>query len=440
LIKISQQHRDLFFTFIGQLWRLTSGLITMLLIPLFLSPEQQGYWYLFSSISALSVFADLGFSNIILQFSAHEYAYLCFENGLLAGNEENLKKLGSFFRFVVKWISTICLIVFPIIYIIGVLFFIRDHTLGIYFLPWTIYAIGTLINFFNNSVLSFLEGLDKITEIQKIRFKVAVVNTCVIITVLVIRGNIYALAFGMIISSSYIFILLIGKFRNVLKQLLNISKYFTYSWRAEIVPLFLKYAISWACGYFTFQIYTPLMHYFHGPVYSGKVGISLALVQAIFSISYIWMYTIVPRMNMLISKKAWTALDAIFRKRLLLSLATYLLITIGLFFFLMIFANFWIIPKVISRFLPISSLMLLLPCYVMQLMIGSWALYLRGHKQEPYVLISIANALLIAITTYLAGRFLSYDLLFLGYFSNYIWSTPIFYIIFKKNREKWHVC
>jgi hypothetical protein len=63
LIKINQQRKDLFFTLINQLWRLISGPVTMLLIPLFLSPEQQGYWYIFGSISALSVFADLGFSN-----------------------------------------------------------------------------------------------------------------------------------------------------------------------------------------------------------------------------------------------------------------------------------------------------------------------------------------------------------------------------------------
>jgi len=154
LEKFSQQHKDLFFTLINQVWRLVSGPITMLLIPLYLSPEQQGYWYLFGSLAALSIFADLGFSNIILQFSAHEYAFLHFTNtGLLDGEEIYLKKLGSF-----------------------------------------------------------------------------------------------------------------------------------------------------SSGYLIFQIYTPLMHFFHGAVYSGKVGITIALVMAIFNMSNIWMYTIIPKMNMLISQ------------------------------------------------------------------------------------------------------------------------------------------
>ena len=149
MIKINKQRKDLLSTLINQFWRLISGPITLLLITLFLSPEQQGYWYLFGSLSALSIFADLGFSNIILQFSAHEYAFLHFtEEGLLGGEKLYLQRLGSFFRFTFRWISTICAVVFPVIFIIGIVFFIRDRVLDIYFFPWILYAIGSLINFF----------------------------------------------------------------------------------------------------------------------------------------------------------------------------------------------------------------------------------------------------------------------------------------------------
>jgi O-antigen/teichoic acid export membrane protein len=439
LIKINQQHKDLFFTLINQFWRLVSGPITMLLIPLFLSPEQQGYWYLFGSLSALSIFADLGFSNIILQFSAHEFAYLRFlDNGLLAGDKANLKKLGSFFRFVIKWISTICAVVFPVIYIIGIGFFARDKVLVIYLLPWTLYAIGALINFFNHSILSFIEGLNKIESIQKIRFRVAIANTAIIAMILVSGGTIYALALSMLLSASSIFISIFGGFKKILVQLLDVSKGFIYNWRKEIVPLFVKYALSFSSGYFIFQIYTPLMHYFHGPVYSGKVGITLALVMAIFNMSNIWMYTITPKMNMLISQKSWDNLDRLFKKRLYLSLGTYLLISIGLFLFLALFGKFWIIPKIITRFLPVTSLAILLVCYFFQVFINAWALYLRGHKQEPYVIPSVVSAIWIAVTTYLVGKFMSPAWFFLGFFAGYVWGTPLDYIIYRTCKGKWH--
>jgi O-antigen/teichoic acid export membrane protein len=439
LLKFNQQRKDLLFTLLNQLWRLFSGPLIMLLIPLFLSPEQQGYWYLFGSLSALSIFADLGFSNIILQFSAHEFSHLFFsDNGLLAGEDFYLRRLGSFFRFVLKWISKICAVVFPVIYIIGIVFFIRDGVISVFIFPWTLYAVGSLINFFNNSVLSFVEGLDKIEPIQKIRFRVAGLNNSIMAVVLVSGGNIYALALGMLLSASSIFLSIFGSFRKLLKQLMDISRGFIYDWKKEIIPLFTRYALSFSSGYFIFQIYTPLMHYFHGPVYSGKVGITLALVMAIFNVSNIWIYTITPKMNMLISQKSWAGLDSLFRKRLFLSLGTYLLIAIGLFCFVALFGEFSIIPKVTVRFLPTASLAMLMVCYFLQLIINSWALYLRGHKQEPYMVPSIISAVWIAITTYIAGRFMSPVWFFLGFLTSYSWSAPVSCLIYKKCKVKWH--
>jgi O-antigen/teichoic acid export membrane protein len=439
LSKFSQQHKDLFFTLLNQLWRLVSGPVILLLIPLFLSPEQQGYWFLFGSLSALSIFADLGFSNIILQFSAHEFACLCFlDNGFLAGEEKNLQKLGSFFRFVIKWISSICAVVFPIIYAIGIVFFIRDDVLAVYLLPWTLYAIGTLINFFNNSILSFIEGLNRIESIQKIRLGVAIINTAIVAFGLSLGGNIYARAFGMLLSTSAVFISIFGSFRRVLTQLLILSKGFVYSWRKEVLPLFIKYALSFSSGYFIFYIYTPLMHFFHGPIHSGKVGITITLVMAVFNMSNIWMYTITPKMNILISQKLWNNLDNLFRKRLSLSLGTYILISIGLFLFLALFGNFWIIPRITIRFLSVTSVIMLLVCYFLQLFINSWALYLRGHKQEPYMVPSVLSAIWIAIVTCLAGRFLSPAWFFFGFLTSYVWFMPSCYIIYRTRKAKWH--
>ena len=64
---------DVFSTFLNQGWRIISGPFVLLCIPYFLSAMEQGYWYTFISVAALSVLADLGFSNIILQFCSNKY-------------------------------------------------------------------------------------------------------------------------------------------------------------------------------------------------------------------------------------------------------------------------------------------------------------------------------------------------------------------------------
>lgn len=440
LQKNSKSIKDILATFFNQAWRLISGPLMLLLIPLYLTEEQQGYWYLFGSVAALSTFADLGFSNIILQFSAHEYASLKIGNeGFLEGQIENIKKLGSFLRFVIGWLSAICSIVYPIIFVVGIFFLVRDKVLSIYLIPWVIYSIGSLLNFFNNSVLSFIEGMDQISKIQKSRLIVAVINTVVVVSSLLLHINIYALAFGMILSASFMFITIFKTFGKVLNQLWKTSRNFSYPWKKEILPLFKKYVLSFASGYFLFQIYTPLMHYFHGPVYSGKIGISMSLVTAMFTFSTIFVYTITPKINMLIEKKEWHELDRLFNKRLVLSGIAYLFIACCFFVFIKLFSGIPLINKIVSRFLPWQGLLILISAYFIQVFINSWAVYLRGHKIEPYWYTGIISAIWVFVITVLIGKFLSPDYFFLGLLSSYIWGTPWAYIIYRNWKEKLHV-
>ncbi|WP_423749249.1 hypothetical protein [Pseudomonas sp. VD9] len=67
-------------TAINQLWRLLSGPALLILVPIYLSPEAQGYWYTFISMAALAVFADMGFSAVLLLFASHEFAHLKFNS------------------------------------------------------------------------------------------------------------------------------------------------------------------------------------------------------------------------------------------------------------------------------------------------------------------------------------------------------------------------
>ena len=125
--------KDLLYTGMNQLWKVVAGPLILLFIPLYLTPIEQGYWYTFTSIAALAVFADLGFSTIILQFAAHEFAYLEFDdNGLLIGEREHLIRIASFFRFSVIWLFKVICIVFPIIIIGGYFFLLSKNDLLYY--------------------------------------------------------------------------------------------------------------------------------------------------------------------------------------------------------------------------------------------------------------------------------------------------------------------
>jgi len=428
--------KDLISTAINQLWRLVSGPLMLIFIPIFLTPETQGYWYSFISLSALSIFADLGFSNIVLQFAAHEFAYLSFNDELnVQGDELHMKKLASFLVFTIKWAILMIVIVFPIILIVGISMFNGKHLNVNWMIPWIIYLVGSAISFFNGTLLAFIQGCNLVSVSQKIQFFVGIVNTCVVLVCLFFKFNLYALAFGSIISASLIFIFFFTTFKKFLIHLIKISKTFKYSWKKEFFRLLWKYSISFASGYFIFQIYTPFMFQFRGPVQAGRVGISISIWSAIFSISTVWIIAITPKLNMLIAKKEWKKLDQLFFKNLILSVGTFLLGTICAFVILTYFKGK---IKIIDRFLPIFPMLCLSMGWTLQTLIDTLAIYLRAHKQEPLVLVSAVSAIYIVITTFLCAKYLPSDYFFLGFLSSYIWQLPWVLIIFYKKRKEWH--
>lgn len=156
---------DFRHTAINQLWRLFSALL--ILIPLYITAEVQGYWYTFISLAALAVFADMGFSTILLQFSAHEFAHLKFESDkTIGGNQKHLERLASLLRFAIKWSCAIGVIAFPIILFIGFIILNQKETE----ISWIVYGIASSFVFVNSMLLSFIEGCDSVGDVQKIRF------------------------------------------------------------------------------------------------------------------------------------------------------------------------------------------------------------------------------------------------------------------------------
>ena len=431
---------DVIFTLLHHLWRLLSAPLILIFIPLYLNPQNQGFWFTFISLSALSVFADLGFTNIVLQFSAHEFSHLSFtDKYVLQGDQAYLERLSSLFLFIIKWAGLMIVLVFPTILIIGIVMFSSSSESTDWLLPWILYLVGSAISFFNNSLLSFIEGCDLVSRVQRIRFEIAVINTVLIIVLLYSGGNLYALATGMIVSSSYIFFHLIRTFGKLIKQLYQVAKTSDYSWKKEFFNLLWRYAISFVSGYFLFQIYTPLTFHYYNAIEAGKVGISISLWTALFTISSVWLVSRTPRINMHTAKGDWKSLDRDVLLNGLLSSITFLF---GFAFFfgtyLFLKNRIDIINTVLSRFMDLFPLLTLGIAWFFQVIVNTIALYLRPHKKEPLVIPSLVTSIYTAITTFFTVKYFPSDYLFIGFLSSYIIGIPWIIIILFKKRKEWH--
>ncbi|WP_151944744.1 MATE family efflux transporter [Aliarcobacter butzleri] len=422
--------QDFRHTAINQLWRLFSGPALLILIPIYLTAESQGYWYTFVSLAALAVFADMGFSTILLQFSAHEFAHLKFEfDKTLSGSQKHLVRLASLLRFAIKWSSGMGFIAFPIILVVGFFILNQKQTDINWILPWVIYGLASVFVFVNSMLLSFIEGCNSVGEVQKIRFLISFSTVISTVCFLILGSELYALSISLFIGALTGTVLIFYRYINMLKQLYILSLKLVHNWKKEILPLVGKYAISWISGYFIFYIFTPISFHYYGTVQSGQVGLSIAVCTAIFGIANIWMTIIIPKINMLVSQKDYETLDNIFKKHLILSIITYIFGIITLFIIIIFFKDY--VPfdeRLVSTF----SLIVISIAWLFQIIISGLAIYMRAHKEEPLVIPSFLSGIYISLVTLFIAIYLPFDYFFFGFLSSFIWIVPWVIVIFKK--------
>ena len=434
------EDKDLFNTTLNQGFKLISGPLFLLLIPFYISREVQGYWFSFMSISALSILADLGFTIIILQFSAHEFAFLKYENQVLSPIEDklnvHLERLASVFRFSINWLKKIILLAFPIILVIGFwLFNSKDDNVN-WLLPWIVYTLGAAIMFANTVILSFIEGCNNVAITQRIRFYNTLINFIILFPLLILGFNLFALAISLLLSSLLTSVIIILKFRSFLNQLWVLSKANYYNLFPEFWLFFKKYSLSVVSGFLVIQIFTPLAFHFYGAVEAGKVGLTMSLATAIFSISNVWFQSIAPRVNILTSQKNWSILNKLIFERLIFALLTYL---ISFAFFGLIFYQLQnsFFTKITSRFLPPVGILILFFYWLIQLPVYIMAFYLRAHKKEPYMYLSIFGAVGTVFLTILTVNFLPFQYIYLSLLITAIIGFPFAYSIFVKKKSDW---
>jgi len=370
----------------------------------------------------------------LLQFAAHEFAYLSFdENGKLEGDKKYLIRIATLFRFSIKWSSMMGVLVFPAIFMIGY-YILNKNDVGVdWVLPWIIYSFASVFVFINNVVLSFLEGCNSVGDIQKIRLKISIANVIMLLTGLLLGWELYALAVGMLVILVAGTLFVFMNYADNLVYILAISKGKEHTWAKEIFPLLWRYAISWSSAFFIFQIFTPLSFSYYGAIEAGKVGMSLAVVMAIFGISNVWITSILPRINMLVAKKDYKSLDALFKKRLLYAFSTYIILSLVLFGALHLYSGeLALLERIVSS----DSLLFVSVGWLFQIGFSGYAVYMRAHKKEPVVMLSFCMGVYIAFTTWILAFSLPFEYFFLGFLSSYIFVVPWLYVIYKKFKKE----
>ncbi len=428
---------DTFITFLNYALKIVLNPVVILLIPVFLTEEVQGYWFTFGSIAALTNLADMGFTTIVVQFAAHECAFLKFDpkRKTIDGDIQNCYRLSSLFRCLLRWTSFVTAIAAIVIFVVGIFLFSSKSDGVVWFPQWSIYVVGTVTNFAAQVVLSFFEGCNQFLYTQRIRIASSTAQCLVSIIMLWHGCGLYALSIALVVRSLVIIILLFKSFGPYINIMRRYWKSVSVPWMKEILPLLGKYAVSWTGGYFAQQIYNPLAFSVSGSAAAGKVGYGLSIVQAIASVAGVWNFLSIPQYNMEVEKRSWSSMDRLLRRNILYSEVTFFLGYIAV----LVVGRIGVINDLIwGRTLPIWSVSMLFGALAVSTATGTIASYLRAHKQEPLMYLSVANGVLSSVLTVIITIGFGINFIFLGYFLTMVIILPWILSILRNFRKKWH--
>lgn len=437
--------KAVFFTIMGRGLQIATALFTVLFVARYLSPEEQGYYYTFSSIIAIQVFFELGLTNIITQFVAHEVSHLQFNGYELIGDKKYKSRLSSLLRFCAKWYLVFSAILLIVLSIVGFVFFsyFKEEQYDVTWkLPWVLLAIGTAFNLLLSPVLAFFEGLGKVKEVAEIRVVQQFVHPVVIWGGLAIGSKLFVAGADAILRVVVVAVILMkSPFYRLLKDIWKNQREDRVLYMKEIFPYQWRIALSWISGYFIFQLFNPVLFASEGAVVAGQMGMTIAALNGVQALTLSWINTKVPTLSGYIAQKQYVQLDTLFyrtmKQMMLIGTITLLLFVVVIY----VIQHYQIQPfnlEIGNRFLPFLPLCLMTWSVWTMLPINGWATYLRCHKREPLLLNSVVMGVLCCLSTVFLGRYYGLIGMVVGFSLLRFVSLTWIYIVFKTKKNEWH--
>jgi len=432
--------RAIVYTASARVLQGAGSVVTVLLLVHFLTKVEQGYYYTLWSLVALQVVFELGFSFVILQIAAHERVHLEFHaNGFITGDDRAHQRLALLLQRAVLW-YLIAAVVMGIAMIAGATHFFAMRQAGdasLWTWPLRVTVIACCVTFSIGPVLSFLEGTGMVAIVARTRFLQAFVASGLAWIAMGTHHGLFAPAMVLTGQGAVAAWLIFQHRRLLLPLMRKVTDAGVIDWRVEVWQFQWRIAVSWICDYFIFQMFTPVLFAFRGPVEAGQMGLSMSAVTQLGGIVLAWMSTKAAPFGSLVARRDFDSLDRLFFRTLRQSLVIFAGgATLLLCAFALITMGF---PRFAGRIVswPVFSLLLLTAAsnHVVQ----SFALYLRAHKVEPFLLQSIVVATATTILVLLAVRPWGTIGVALAYFATLgIGGLLSAWTIFFRMRARWH--
>jgi hypothetical protein len=205
------------------------------------------------------------------------------------------------------------------------------------------------------------------------------------------------------------------------------------SWRRDVFPLQWRIAISWACGYIIFSLFTPIVFASHGAVEAGRLGMAMTVFSAITSLGLSWINAKTPNLTMHISRGEFAALSSLFKAVSLRSVAATGLPSFLIVALVSLGTHYDI--GLVNRIAPAETLFWIACAATVNTAVYACAAYMRAHREEPMLPVSVVSALLtLAVVTLLRHDVTS---MMLGYAAISVCvSLPWSFLLYRRYRAR----
>jgi O-antigen/teichoic acid export membrane protein len=441
--------RAVTFGILARVWGLFSGPITMFVIATGFSPPQQGFYFTFSSLLALQTFFDLGLMFVIAQFASHEFVNLSWgSNGTLHGEPVALRRFIDLLCKTSLWFGVAALLMMAVLIPTGLIFFAGKGDVDFTWrLPWVLAVIGTSFNLFVMPFFAIIMGSGDVVTVNKRELVAAVLSSILCWCVIGLHGGLYA-AFAvnlgaLAISWGYLMARRPELVKMALKGWSRVArpsgeKTGGLSWWKEIWPMQWRMAVSSGAAYFIFQLFNPVLFNYHGPIVAGQMGMTLTAANALLAGGMTVLNAKAPEFGKLIAVRDWEGLDRLFFR---VTRHALLLVLFGAVVGILAIWQLQVHFAIGRRFIPVGHAALLFGTVCFQAAAGAFAIYLRAHKKEPLMRMTIIASLLQGAGTWYLGKHYSSLGVTAGFFAvTACFVLPYVLFVWRRCRQEWHTC
>ena len=386
-------------------WAVLGGGATAILLPLWLSPSEQGYFFTFASLLALQVFFELGLGQVIMQLASQEAAHLKVgAEGKLGGQAKHLGRLSSLVYLTKLWYGWAAVLFVLLGGGAGCVFFVqRSGDPGVSWLGvWLVLVCGTAVNLWLSPNLALIEGCGKVGQVARVRLVQSVFGYLLCWSALFLGAGLWA-ATALPIANAACTGYWIFRRDHTLRWLKSvpIEARYRLDWRADVLPLQWRIGMSWASGYLIFNLFTPVVFARYGAVQAGQLGIALSLFSALSTIGMSWVNSKAPQFGRYIALGQRTELNREFRHSFLSS-TTFIAIASLAVVSAAIYGQHAAFP-LMERIVSPPVLMILAVTTITNAAVYSMAIYMRAHSEEPMLAPSIAVGILNTLAVYVGS-------------------------------------